>query len=139
MNREEDLFPTELKNKAIRSGGYAYGWKMEDIPEVVKTCRKLGLAVGGCRTEFYFPDATCELYWLNVYSKPRKWYETWGRYVERSCSEFLVLFSELINKTDFLVEALDWEVIRRKQESGVKIFDYLCFEIDPILKKKKLL
>jgi hypothetical protein len=126
---EESLFPKELLDKHLVSTGNMWGWKFEDIPQVVEVCRKLGFAIQGGQTEFFLPDGTCELYWLLADPKPKAVGDSWNQYVNRSCSEFLQLIKELVEKTDFEKAGLEFPFLQEKKDSGINIMDYLCFEI----------
>ena len=127
---EETFFPRELLDRHLESTGNMWGWRFEDIPQVVKVCRELGFAILGGQTEFFLPDGTCELYWLQADPNPKVIDESWKQFVERSCSEFLQLIKELIHKTDFEKAGIEsFEFLRDKNDSGVNILDYLCFEV----------
>jgi len=127
---EESLFPKELLEKQLISTGNMRGWKFENIPQVVEVCRELGFAIIGGQTEFFLPDGTCELYWLQADPKRKAKGESWNTYVERSCSEFSQLIKTLIEKTDFEKVGIEsFDFLKKKKEDGVNILDYLCFEI----------
>jgi len=130
---EESLFPKELRDKAVGSSR-EWGWKLEDIPQVIMECRKLEYGILGGQIQFRIPGGTCELYWRRADPKRKMPGENWADYSKRSCSEFIELFGELVKKTDFEKEGLDWPFIKAKKESGVNILDYLCFVLYPISK-----
>jgi hypothetical protein len=126
---EEKLLPRELRDKQLKSPVNIRGWKYGDIPRVIKACRELGLAIYGGHPVFCLPDAARELYWKKANPHTKLTGETWERYVDRSCSEFLVLVKELFDHTDFEGEATRaFDLFRGKKQTG--ILDYLCFKID---------
>ncbi len=136
---EEKLLPRELRNKQLKSTGNIRAWKYEDIPQVVKSCRELRMAIYGAQTEFFLPDATCDLYWKKANPKLKTTDENWQQYAERSCADFLVLFRELVDTTDFKKEGIhSFYILRDKDKAGVNILDYLCFRVDIISESRYL-
>ena len=99
-HEEEKLFPKELVDRALKAGDM-WGWRFQDIPEVVEICPKLNYAVSGGAVIFIFPDGVGEFYWLQANAKYKQDSENWAQYVERSCSEFLGLFNALVAKVNF--------------------------------------
>ena len=136
---EERSFPTELLNKRIKSTVSLHGWKFEDIPQVINTCRESGLAILDGKTEFFLPDDTFELYWLRVRLTLKTPEESWEQFVERTCNEFYPFFKEFYETTDFEKEALhSFDAIKKKKEAGINILDYLCFELGIISESRYL-
>jgi hypothetical protein len=134
MSHEEELlFPEELLVKRLISTGDMCGWRIEDVSLVVKACQEIGLAIMDITTEFFLPDGTCELYWLRADSNLRKKDEIWAKYVDRSCSEVLQSFTDLVNTKDFEKEGIEsFHFLKMKKDEGVNILNYLCFEIGAI-------
>jgi hypothetical protein len=129
-NEEEKLFPKELREKQLKSTGNQRAWKFKDIPQVVKVCHELGFAILGGQTEFFLPDKTCELYWLQADPTKRVKGESWTQYVDRSCSEFSQLIKKLLDETDFEKLGMEhFDFLKKKKEAGVNFLNYLCFEI----------
>jgi hypothetical protein len=48
------------------------------------------------------------MYWLNADSSDRRSGETWADYSQRSYSEVLGKFKDLVSRTDFAKEAASW-------------------------------
>jgi hypothetical protein len=130
-NEEEKSFPKELIDKALKSSGSMWGWRFQDIPEVVEMCRQLSYSISGGVVIFILPNhlGVGEFYWLDVYPEKRKVDENWKQFVDRNCSEFLSLFNKLIAHTNFDKEIHDWNYLRKVQETGVNVKDYLCLEL----------
>jgi hypothetical protein len=125
---EEKSLPEELADRATKLGD-VWGWKYQDIPEVVKNCRKLDLAIFAGSFILIFPDGLFDIYWLGAYPKPRMTGEHWAQYVQRSCSEFLDSFNEMIAKLDFEKEILG-EYLKEHPESAADAINHLYFELD---------
>lgn len=139
LAEEEKQFPKELRDKQLKSTGNERAWKYEDIPQVVKACRESGFAVLDVTTEFFLPDGTCELYWVRVRLKLKISDESWKDYVDRNCSEFLPLFKDFYDKTDFEKEGIEaFELLRKKKEAGVNIMNYLSFKLGVIAESRYL-
>lgn len=131
MSQEEDLFTKELCDKQLKSTGNVRGWKYEDIHQVIKTCKELGLAILGGKTAFIFPDSVYELYWKKAHPRLKTANETWDQYVDRSGSEFLKLIKELYEQTDFENEGThSFSFLKEKKKAGVNIMDYLGFSVE---------
>ena len=97
VNDAELKLPQSILNKAIKKGN-EYGWKKEDVLEVIETARKLGLATIGGQVQYVLPQGTCELYWLSYDSSDRRRGERWSDYSDRSaleCSEKFIKISAL--------------------------------------------
>jgi hypothetical protein len=133
LKQEEKSFPRGLRKKAIRSPGGEWGWKLEDIPEVVKECRRRNFGILGGQIQFRLPDGTCELTDLNADPKDKSGEEDWKEYSQRSCKEFVALFDELKNKTDFEKLGIErFEYLRKKKDAGINIMDYMYFMVYPV-------
>jgi hypothetical protein len=133
LKQEEKSFPRELREKAVRSPGGEWGWKLEDIPEVVKQSRKRNFGILGGQIQFRLPDGTCELYDLNADPKDKSDVETWKEYSKRSCEEFVAFFNALTNKTDFEKLGIErYEYLREKKDAGINIMDHMYFMVYPV-------
>jgi hypothetical protein len=131
MSLEDELFPVELRKKRLKSTNNTWGWKYEDIPQVINICRESGLAILGGKTGFFFPDDACDLYWKKAQPGLKTIHETWQQYVERSGSDFLRLITELHDKTDFVKEGVhSFSLLKEKNASGVNIMNYIGFVVD---------
>jgi hypothetical protein len=131
MFQEDELFPVELRKKRLKSTNNTWGWKYQDIPQVVNICRESGLAILGGKTGFFLPDGACDLYWKKAHPRLKTAQETWQQYVERSGYDFLRLIKELHEQTDFVKEGIhSFYFLKEKTAAGVNIMDYLCFAVE---------
>jgi len=89
--------PQHLIDKAIRSNN-EYGWKQDDVLDVIESARKIHLATIGGQVQYVLPNATCELYWLSYDSSERKDKEDWLTYCDRSAFECSGKFQQLIKR-----------------------------------------
>jgi hypothetical protein len=130
-NEEEKSFPKELIDKALKSYSSMWGWRFQDIPEVVEVCRHLGYSISGGTVIFILPNhlGVGEFYWLDALTEDRKVGKKWKEFVNRSCSEFLNLFNNLIVRTNFDKEIHEWNYLRMVLEAGVNVKDFLCLEL----------
>jgi len=126
-NDPELRLPKSLLDRAIRSGN-EFGWRKTDFIEVVEAARKEKLAIIGGQIQYLLQEGTCELYWLSYDTTERLQNETWLDYCNRTASECLNKFRNLISQTDIKEEGItNFELLRSKSESGVNIDDYLIF------------
>jgi hypothetical protein len=131
MSHEDELFPEELRKKRFMSTHNTWGWKYEDIPQVVNICRESGLAILGGKTGFFLPDGACDLYWKRAHPRLKTVHETWQQYVERSSNDFLRLLKELYEQTDFIQEGIhSFYFLKEKKDAGINIMNYLCFAVE---------
>jgi hypothetical protein len=131
MLQENNIFPVELQKKRLESTYHAWGWKYEDIPQLVSFCRESGLAILGGKTEFFLPDGAYDLYWKKAHPRLKTVHETWPQYVERSGTDFLRLLKELYEQTDFVKEGTrSFYFLKERQAAGANIIDYLCFSVE---------
>ena len=82
-----------------------------------------GLACLGGQFQFRLAEGTYEMYWLNAESTEKRSGETWAGYSNRSCSEVLDRFNDLVSKTDFAQEAAGWKL----QESAVEDLVFVAY------------
>jgi hypothetical protein len=131
MFQPNELFTAELLKKRLISANNTWGWKFEDIPQVVNIYRKSSLAIMGGKTGFVLPDGACDLYWKKAHPRLKTADEAWPQYVERSGADFLRLISELYEQTDFVKEGIhSFYFLKDKNAAGVNIMDYLCFTVE---------
>lgn len=120
--------PKSIKKRAFKIDN-EYVVKLSDVEGIVDIARKERIAVLGGQAQFRFPDATCEMYWINADPEPKDKKESWDDYVERSTSEFINLFKSNVLAKNFVQEAKNWPVIVEKKRNGFKILDHLYFVI----------
>jgi hypothetical protein len=104
-----------------------YCWKPQDFSRALSEAIDRGLACIGGQFQFQLPGGTCELYWLNADSTPRRSSESWSTYVMRSASEVKARFDNMLQSTDFLAEADCFEFLREQKAKGVSVLDALWF------------
>jgi len=128
-NIEEKRLPSTVLEKAIKSGN-EFGWRQEDFIDTIETARKLRIAICGGQVQYVLPDATCELYWLAFDPTERRATESWMEYCDRTATEAIEKFSDLVQRVDFESEAIhSFEVLREKKSNGVNLDDYKTFII----------
>jgi hypothetical protein len=103
-----DLPPEIAKEASFR--GNEYGWPIPAFPDALIKARSLGFACLGGQFQFRFPDGTYEMYWLSANSSDRRDGESWSEYANRSCTEVMEKFSQLVPKADFVKEAARWHL-----------------------------
>jgi len=91
---------------------------------------RVGLVEASAYRLYRHRFGTCEMYWLSVDSTERQVAEDWPAYCERSRTEVLDRFQQIVARTDFartdfVQEALRWPVL--KSENGTR------FDIIPTL------
>jgi len=129
LEREEYRLPKEVRKKAIESGN-EFGWRQQNFKEVIEVARQIPMAIIGGQVQYAFYDGTCELYWLSYDSKKRQADEDWLTYCNRTASEVIEQFDELINEADFDKEAVSlFEFLKQKKEQGVDIDKHKIFII----------
>jgi hypothetical protein len=102
--RGEPKLPVEILARATRSGK-EYAWPVEYIPRVIEAARQADLLNVGGQLQFILPDATCELYWLDI-DTFKLVPETlpWSERVERTAVEAAIAFNKLRTERDFVSE-----------------------------------
>ena len=127
MNEEEKYLPTEILNKAVRSGN-EYGWKREDFLDVLNSAVNANLGIVGGQIQFKLPDGTCELYWHQYDSTERIPNETWTSYCERTKVEVTTAFSELPTNSELVKEGVEnFDFLAERVNNGVDIEQHLIF------------
>jgi hypothetical protein len=96
-----------------------YGWPISAFPEALAKARSLGFACFGGQFQFRLPDSTCEMHSLKADPTDRRDHEPWSDFSNRSCSEVMSKFEDIISKTDFVKEAANWKLDARTVETLV--------------------
>lgn len=120
----ERRLPSSVLAKATPSGN-EYGWKPADVPEVIDAAEATGLATLGGQPQFIFPDATCELFWLNADPGARREKETWADYVHRSARGTKEAFERICEETDFEEAAREFAYLAAKLARGEDVLPHL--------------
>jgi len=127
FEREVNRLPKAIREKAIRRCN-EFGWRQQDFKDVIEAARQIPMAIIGGQVQYVFNDATCELYWLSYDSKEKQENEDWLTYCNRTVSEVIKQFDELINETDFDKEAISsFEYLKHKKEQGIDIDKHKIF------------
>lgn len=125
----EHQLPVELLEKSIQSGS-EYGWRQNDVLDVIEAARKAGLAIEGGLVQYVFEEGTCELYWLHYFTDEIKKGENFAAYANRTAREASERFKKVISGHDIKKEALDnFELVRTKAAEAVNIEDFKLFII----------
>jgi hypothetical protein len=112
------LLPPEIvKGASLR--GNEYGWPISAFPEALAKARSLGFACIGGQFQFRSPDSIFEMYWLTADPTDRCDREPWSDFSNRSCSEVMSKFEDLVSRTDFVKEAANWKLDARFAETLV--------------------
>jgi hypothetical protein len=82
---------------------------------------RVGLVEASAYRLYRHRFGTCEMYWLSVDSTERQVAEDWPAYCERSRTEVLDRFQQIVARTDFartdfVQEALRWPVLKSEME-----------------------
>lgn len=126
LNLIQYRLPEQVRKKSVECENEV-GWHEKDFVEAVEAARQIKLATIGGQVQYHFPDGTCELYWLSYDSTERRVGENWVDYCNRSATECIDKFKTLIATKDIEKEALEWDFIRAKKNSGVNINDFKTF------------
>ena len=113
-----------ILRKAVRSG-QEYGWRLDNLAEVVTEAKARQLATIGGQVQFIVPDGTCEAYWLSYDPKEKQLEESGPEYVDRSWSELLDSVS-VIDEASLLEAAKHFPVL---EFAGVKALENAIFII----------
>lgn len=105
--------------------GNEYGWKISAFPEALARAKSQGFGCLGGQFQFRMPDGTYEMYWLSADSTERRTEEAWIDYARRSCSEVLDKFDNLVSKTDFAKEAVNWRLDVSAIQTLVFVADFV--------------
>ena len=121
--------PLELVTGASISGN-EYGWPPDLFPDAARRAGALGYACLGGQFQFRAPVGVCEMYWLSADATERQPGEDWRVYCERSRTEVLDKFRQIMTRTDFLQEALQWAPLKAEIERGIDVLATLVFVAD---------
>ena len=123
----EQLLPAIILAKASLSGN-EYAWRIHDVEDAIRAAYSTNLATIGGQIQFRLPDGTCELYWLEADSSPRRNGEDWSSFVSRSADEVIERFRSLRANSDFVAEgASSFTFLSERQNQGIVLADYLYF------------
>jgi len=128
MNRAENRLPGNILAKSVKRSN-EYGWREHDFIDVVNAAKEIPMATIGGQIMYFFPDGTCELYWLSYDPAERKPEEDWLNYCNRTANECITKFNSLISNVDINAEALGISYIKDKNNEGINIDDYKVFVI----------
>lgn len=123
------ILPPELAERASISGN-EYAWTPNLFPDVSCRAEALGFACLGGQFQLRAPAGVCEMYWLSADSTDRQPGENWHAYCERSRTEVLERFRQIMAGTDFLLEAQHWQPLKTAMEQGFDVLSTLVFCAD---------
>lgn len=126
MGYTEEKLPNSILQKAKKRGN-EYGWKKEDIFDVINEAKNHGFRCVGGQVMFYLPCATCELYWLEFDSNEKLENEYWEQWVKRSAQECIEQITRIIQEIDILEECLEFPKINEMYKKGVDVLEYCYF------------
>jgi hypothetical protein len=125
-----DTLPPDISHGAMLRGN-EYGWTVSSFPNALANAEAGGYACLGGQFQFRLDDAgTCEMYWLDADSTPRKDGQSWADYSRRSCAEVLERFLYLISETDFGKEASTWSNVQIDPRKDLVFVAYFVQEAD---------
>jgi hypothetical protein len=105
LRHMDDRLPAELTSGAILRNG-EYAWELPAFHVALQNAPSLGYACLGGQFWFVLPnDSLYEPFWLEANSSDKAEGEAWSDYARRSCSEVLVGFKTLVERTDVEDEA----------------------------------
>jgi hypothetical protein len=127
MNEEYLKLPKRLIDISVKRCN-EYGWKQDDVLDVIEAARKVPMATIGGQVQYVLPDAICELYWLSYDSSDRKKNEDWLAYCDRSANECSEKFKQLLT-VDIQAKAVDafFESLTNKGKPIDNLNDYQIF------------
>lgn len=121
----EERLPAALLAKASLRG-YEYAWRLANVSEVLSAAQACSLATVGAVAQFRVPAGTCELYWRNSDSEPRRPGEPWSEYVTRSAAEVLAGITAF-SVEEMVAEGLEWLDVYALRNAGADVSEYLFF------------
>jgi len=122
---EHRLSPAILAKATL--AGNEYAWRAEDVEAAIEDARRRGLANCGGQAQFRLPNATCELYWVDIQPELQRPGESWDDYVSRSAADTISLFRTRLAETDWAKEIENWALLRKQAASGVDVMGHRCF------------
>jgi len=127
--RIENMLPVALLEKSIQSGS-EYGWRQDDVLEVIEAARKLQIAIEGGLVQYLFEEGTCELHWLHYFTDEIKKGENWVNYCNRTAKEASDKFRKIISGKDIKKEAMEsFELVRIKASEPIDVDQHKIFII----------
>ncbi|MBV1830371.1 hypothetical protein HNW77_05885 [Komagataeibacter sp. AV436] len=126
----EAFLPADIMERGTLSGNERV-WPLSDIPFIIKAARRAGVANIGGQLQFRFPDAICELYYIET--NPFRFMPSglsWQDQVEHSAPISPEQFQSLPEDFDFLAEgqAGFGPQLDAEREAGRDSRDAMCFE-----------
>jgi hypothetical protein len=128
----EPLPPIIARGASLR--GNEYGWEVSAFPAALASAKAHGYACLGGQFQFRVPDGVYEMYWLEADASDRRSEEGWADYSQRSCTEVLDKFNDLVSNTDFVKEAARFRLLSSAVECLVFVG---YFETEASLAKLK--
>jgi hypothetical protein len=125
----EAALPKNLRARA-RLSGNEWAWAVSDIPALIDAGRAAGLLNVGGQLQFRFPEATCELNWIEVDTSEAAQSDLpWRKRVERTAAAALTQFRALCDRYDFLSEGqtVFGRQIDAYRAKGGDPLDAMCF------------
>lgn len=122
----ETKLPKYILEKAIKSNN-EFGWRENDVVEVINTAVENGLAILGGQVQFVFEDGTCELYWLNYNSNDKLNNENWSEYSRRTANECIQKLGKIASR-NIESEAIEFfDFLKNKKNNGKEIYQNMIF------------
>jgi hypothetical protein len=115
------LPPEIAKGASLR--GNEYGWPISAFLGALAVAPSLGFACIGGQFQFRLSESICEMYWLSADPSDRRDHEPWSDFSNRSCSEVMSEFKDLISTTDFVKESAKWKL----DASAVETLVFVAF------------
>ncbi|RIJ31292.1 hypothetical protein [Henriciella algicola] len=116
---EQSLPKAILEKSSLR--GLEYAWHPDDIPEVIEAARVAGLKSLGGQLQFRLPDATCEIYWIEV--------DQFGTEVDpdEAARRTLAQFHAIYSKDSWFREGRTFPAVREYEKAGGNLNAAMCF------------
>ena len=122
----ETKLPKYILEKAIKSNN-EFGWRENDVVEVINIAVENGLAILGGQVQFVFEDGTCELYWLNYNSNDKLNNENWSEYSRRTANECVQKLGKIASR-NIESEAIEFfDFLKNKKNNGKEIYQNMIF------------
>ena len=128
--RPESRLPDHLLVKASLRGD-EFGWRVEDVPEVIEAARRVGLVSIGGQLQFRLPGpggGTCDCYWVevNTYAEAPPSLP-WAERVEKAATAAVAGFASLASRFDFIAVGREWPVVAEFEAAGGSVSDAMWF------------
>ena len=122
----ETKLPKYILEKAIKSNN-EFGWRENDVVEVINIAVENGLAILGGQVQFVFEDGTCELYWLNYNSNDKLNNENWSEYSRRTANECVQKLGKIASR-NIESEAIEFfDFLKNKKNNRKEIYQNMIF------------